>query len=267
MSVIKTYTLITGASSGIGKQFAESFAKMGKNLILSSRSADKLEVLARNYREQYGVLVEVIALDLSLEHIAQTLYNEVNKRGFVVETLINNAGFATTGLLHTTDYNRQHEEMMLNMVTMTELTYLFIKDMSDRKNGTIINLGSCVSFTPFPYSAVYAATKSYILSFTESLSYEYRGKGVRLLAVCPAPTQTHFFDKSGNVIDNMRTPANVVNTAMRALKKKKKYVVTDGAVSKMQSVLHHFVTRRQALNIVGKISGKAWGENNQRKQN
>lgn len=254
------YTLITGASSGIGKTFAESFAKMGKNLILSSRSADKLEALAREFREKYGISVEVIVLDLSLEHIAKTLYEEVIRRGLIVETLVNNAGFATTGLLHTTDYDKQHEEMQLNVVTMTELAYLFIKDMSERKSGTIINLGSCVSFTPFPYSAVYAATKAYVLSFTESISYEYRDKGVRILAVCPAPTQTHFFDKSGNVIDNMRTPANVVNTALRALRKKNKVVVTDGLVSRMQSVLHHFVTRKQALNIVGKISSRSWGE-------
>lgn len=256
------YTLITGASSGIGKEFAKRFAKEGDNLIITARSADKLEILARQLREEYSVRVEVIALDLSLEHSAKILYDEVSKRGLIVKTLVNNAGFATTGLLHTTDYQAQHEEILLNIATLTELTYLFIADMSERRSGTIINLGSCVSFTPFPYSAVYAASKAYIVSFTESVSYEYRDKGVRLLAVCPAPTQTHFFDKCGNVVDNMRTPANVVNTAMKALKRKNKAVVTDGALSKMQSVLHHFATRNMSLNIVGKISKRAWGKGN-----
>lgn len=259
---MEAYTLITGASSGIGKEFAKRFAKEGENLIITARSADKLEILAQQLREEYSVKVEVITLDLSLEHSAEILYNEVTVRGLVVKTLVNNAGFATTGLLHTTNYQAQHEEMLLNIAALTELTYLFIKDMSERRRGTVINMGSCVSFTPFPYSAVYAASKAYIVSFTESVSYEYKDKGVRLLAVCPAPTQTHFFDKSGNVVDNMRTPANVVNTAMKALKHRNKIVITDGALSKMQSVLHHFVTRNMSLKIVGKISKKAWGRGN-----
>ncbi|MCQ4022646.1 MULTISPECIES: SDR family oxidoreductase [unclassified Ruminococcus] len=255
------YTLITGASSGIGKEFAKAFAKRGDNLILVSRSKDKLEIIAKNLREKHGIKVEVIALDLSLEHIADTLYNEVISRKLTVDKLINNAGFATTGLLHTTDYLKQHEEIMLNVTTMTELTYLFIKDMSKAGRGAIINLGSCVSFTPFPYSAVYAATKAYILSFTESISYEYRNRGVRVFAVCPGPTQTHFFDKSGNVTDNMRTPAQVVKTALKTLDNSKRAFKTDGALSKMQSVVHRFAPRGAVLNIVGRISGKAWGPN------
>lgn len=255
------YTLITGASSGIGKEFAKAFAQRGKNLILASRSADKLQALAHNLHEKHKVAVEVIALDLSLEHIAKTLYEEVVSRNLTVDTLVNDAGFATTGLLHTTDYQKQHEEIMLNVTTMTELTYLFIKDMCGRKSGTIINLGSCVSFTPFPYSAVYAATKAYVLSFSESISYEYRNSGIRVLAVCPGPTQTHFFDKSGNVTDNMRTPANVVRTALKALDKSKKVAVTDGALSKLQSTAHRFAPRRLVLKIAGGISGKAWGPN------
>lgn len=253
------FALITGASSGIGKEFAEAFAKRGKNLILVARSKDKLEITARKLRESFGVAVEVIPLDLSLEHIAKTLYDEVINRKLIVDTLVNNAGFATTGVLHTTDYQKQHEEIMLNVAATTELTYLFIKDMSERKNGTIINLGSCVSFTPFPYAAVYAATKAYILSFSESISYEYRNSGIRVLAICPAPTQTHFFDKSGNVTDNMRTPANVVKTALKALDRSKKAFKTDGALSKIQSFAHRFASRRTVLKIAGRISGKAWG--------
>ena len=97
------FALITGASSGIGKEFAEAFAKRGKNLILVARSKDKLEITARKLRESFGVAVEVIPLDLSLEHIAKTLYDEVINRKLIVDTLVNNAGFATTGVLHTTD--------------------------------------------------------------------------------------------------------------------------------------------------------------------
>lgn len=258
---VSEYTLITGASSGIGKEFSDAFAKRGNNLILVSRSKDKLEIMARNLREKYNVSVEVIALDLSLEHISKTLYEEVLHRNLTVDTLVNNAGFATTGLLHTADYQKQHEEIMLNVATMTELTYLFIKGMSERKKGTIINLGSCVSFTPFPFSAVYAATKAYVLSFSESISYEYRNSGIRVLALCPGPTQTHFFDKSGNVTDNMRTPANVVKTALKTLDNSKRVVRTDGALSKIQSTAHRFAPRRVVLNIAGRISGKAWGPN------
>ncbi len=257
---MESYTLITGASSGIGREFAKSFAEKGHNIILVARSGDRLKEMARDYSEKYNVKAEVIILDLSLEHIADVLYDEVKKRGLAVDTLVNNAGFATTGLFHKIDCVRQHEEMLLNVVTMTELTYKFIGDMCSNGCGTIINLGSCVSFTPFPYSAVYSATKAYILSFSESISYEYRDKGIRVIALCPSPTQTHFFDKCGNVIDNMRTPANVVGTAFKALKKSKRVACPDGAVSRLQSFLPRFVSRRLTLNIAGKISEKAWGE-------
>lgn len=256
---METYTLVTGASSGIGRAFSIAFAERGRNLILVARSGDRLNVLACEIREKYGVKAEVIVLDLSLENISKVLYEEVQQRGLIVDTLVNNAGFATTGLLHTTDYNTQHEEILLNVATMTELTYLFVGGMSERGKGLVINLGSCVSFTPFPYSAVYAATKAYVLSFTESLNYEYRKRGIRVIAVCPAPTQTHFFDKCGNVTDSMRTPANVVNSVFKALKRKRKVVVTDGFISKLQSIAPHFFSRKCCLNIVGKISSKAWG--------
>ncbi len=258
---MENYTLITGASSGIGKAFAKAFAERGHNLIIIARSGDKLKAMARDYAEKYKIKVEYMIFDLSLENIAKSVYDEVNSRGLTVDTLVNNAGFATTGLLHTADYKTQHEEILLNVAAMTELTYLFIKGMSERGKGTIINLGSCVSFSPFPYSAVYAATKAYVLSFSESISYEYRDKGVRVLAVCPAPTQTHFFDKCGNVTDNMRTPANVVGSAFKALKKGRKAVCKDGMITKLQAFMPRLLTRRAALNITGRISGRAWGKN------
>ena len=145
-------------------------------------------------------------MDLAAEGSAKLLYEEIRKRKLHVDALINNAGFATKGLFHKTDYKRQHEEMLLNIVSLTELTYLLLEDMCQKRHGTVINIASAASFNPLPYSAVYAATKAYVLSFTQALSFEYQDYGVKLLAVCPGATDTHFFDGFKTAARRLRMP-------------------------------------------------------------
>jgi len=251
------YVLITGASSGIGKAYAEAYAKAGNNLILASRSEDKLNNLAKKLSSQNNVAAEVIVLDLSVEHAAKDLYRRVSNQNLEVTTLINNAGFATKGLFTDADYDKQHKEMLLNIASLTELTYFFIRDMVKRKAGTIINIASAAAFNALPYSAVYAASKSYVLSFTESINFEYKDYGVHALAVCPGATDTHFFDDYNAVVKKLRKPEDVVNTTFRALKKGK-IVCTDGAFCKSQFLLHRLVSRKFALRIFGNAGKKTW---------
>lgn len=127
-----TYTLITGASSGIGRAFALEYGKRGQNLIITARSGDKLQELKREIEKDNQVSIECIIMDLAAEGSAKLLYEEIRKRKLHVDVLINNAGFATKGLFHKTDYKRQHEEMLLNIVSLTELTYLLLEDMCQK---------------------------------------------------------------------------------------------------------------------------------------
>lgn len=254
---MQEYVLITGASSGIGEAFANAYAKSGKNLILVARSEDKLRHKADELKNEEGILVEVLPMDLSKEHSGQILYQAVQKKGLVVSTLINNAGFATKGLFTDADYDQQHKEMLLNMAALTEITYFFIQNMVERQNGTIINIASAASFNPLPFSAVYAASKAYVLSFTESLSFEYKDKGIRMLAVCPGATDTHFFDNYDAVVKKLRKPEDVVNTTFTALKKNK-IICTDGVFCKSQVLLHRLVSRKLALKVFGNAGKRTW---------
>lgn len=126
------YTLITGASSGIGRAFALEYGRRGQNLIITARSCDKLQELKREIEKDNQVSIECIIMDLAAEGSAKLLYEEIRERKLHVDVLINNAGFATKGLFHKTDYKRQHEEMLLNIVSLTELTYLLLEDMCQK---------------------------------------------------------------------------------------------------------------------------------------
>ncbi|WP_312045611.1 SDR family NAD(P)-dependent oxidoreductase [Anaerotignum sp.] len=256
---MKKYVLITGASSGIGKSYAKMYAQKGNNLIIVARSEDKLKQLARELELKYKVNIEIIVMDLSLEYAGKILYEEIEKRHLNVNVLVNNAGFATKGLFNKIDFDQQHKEILLNMATLTELTYLILGDMCEKKQGTIINIASAASFNPLPYSAVYAATKAYVLSLTESLSYEYKKYGIRVLAVCPGATDTHFFDNFGAVTNNLRRPEDVVNTTFHALENENKIICTDGMFCKLQVLLHRISTRKHALKFMGKAGEKTWG--------
>lgn len=252
------YTLITGASSGIGRAFALEYGRRGQNLIITARSGDKLQELKREIEKDNQVSIECIIMDLAAEGSAKLLYEEIRKRKLHVDVLINNAGFATKGLFHKTDYKRQHEEMLLNIVSLTELTYLLLEDMCQKRHGTVINIASAASFNPLPYSAVYAATKAYVLSLTQALSFEYQDYGVKLLAVCPGATDTHFFDGFKTAARRLRMPEDVVRTTEKALKKGKS-ICTDGTFCKAQMLLSRIASRKSALGIMGKTGRKTWG--------
>ena len=216
-------TLITGASSGIGEEFARRYAAQKKDLVLVARSQDKLNKLAKEFTSQHGIRVTVFALDLSEPDAAERLWEETNRAGLEIDVLVNNAGFGTSGDVADESPERLEQEVRLNCLTLTGLTARYLPAMRERKNGTIINIASTAAFQPLPHMAVYGATKAFVLSFTEALWSETRKDGIRVLAVCPGSTDTPFFEHSGEgvVVGKLRSTRQLLDNTMRALKTNK----------------------------------------------
>ena len=184
--------LITGASSGLGKEFARIHASKGGDLVLVARSKDKLEELKSDLQKQYGVSVYVIVKDLSDQYAPKAVYDELKSKKIRVDYLINNAGFGDFGLFAETDWEKQLEMINLNVTCLTYLTRLFIPDMIENKDGKILNIASTAAFQPGPTMSVYFATKAFVLSFSEAIANEVKGTGVTVTALCPGATETGF---------------------------------------------------------------------------
>ena len=212
--------LITGASSGIGAEFAHALAGRGMDVVLVARSEGRLTALAEELRARHGVRAEVVTADLSRAGAAAALHAETDKRSLQIDLLVNNAGFGTHGPFETLDAGREHEEVMLNVATVVDLCHAYLPAMARRGDGAVLNVASTAAFQPTPYMAVYGATKAFVLSFSEALWAEYRGRGVRVCALCPGPTTTAFFDVVGTPdagVGARRRAAQVVATGLRAL--------------------------------------------------
>jgi short-subunit dehydrogenase len=193
--------LITGASFGLGADFAALFAADKYELILVARSKDRLLELQENLQARYNVKITVISCDLAKSAAAFELKAELDKQSLQVDVLVNNAGFGEFGLFHEIDALRQQQMIDLNVTTLTMLTRLLVTDMVKRKQGKILNVASTAAFQPGPLMAVYFATKSYVLSFSAALSNELKGTGVTVTTLCPGATETHFV-KNANLGDS-----------------------------------------------------------------
>jgi short-subunit dehydrogenase len=191
------WALVTGASTGIGYELAKLFAQDGYNIIAVARTEEDLQKAAMEFREQYGVQVEVLPKDLFGENAATELYQEVKAKGLEVEVLVNDAGQGVYGLFAETDLEEQIKIIHLNIVSLTKLTYHFLKDMKARNSGKILQLGSVVSELPAPYQAVYGGTKAYVLSFSEALISELKDSAITVSVLQPGATDTDFFEKAG----------------------------------------------------------------------
>jgi short-subunit dehydrogenase len=190
-------TLITGASAGIGAEFARLLAAEGETLIVTARRQDRLEALAEELRRAHGVRVETIVADLALKESADLLAEKTRALGLEVTTLINNAGFGLTGAFADQPADRVIEMLALNIVALTRLTRIFLPEMRARQAGGIINVASIAAFLPGPYMSVYYASKAYVLSFSEAIAHELRGSGVVVTALCPGATKTEFQEVAG----------------------------------------------------------------------
>jgi short-subunit dehydrogenase len=248
-------TLITGASTGIGAAFARKLAARGRNVLLVARSEDKLIALCNELGRLTSIRAQYVTLDLREPDAGVQLFEETKKRDLEIEMLINNAGFGSMGEFVKLDIDRELEMIQLNVRAVVDLTHRFLGPMRERKRGTIINVASTAAFQGVPYMATYAATKAFVLSFSEAIGEENRLHGIHVMALCPGVTETNFFEASKIDRPPMRTiqtAEEVVDTALRGLARQKSVVVS-GWTNWLTVEAERFVPR----SMVTKVAGKA----------
>ncbi len=188
--------LITGASSGLGWEFAKLFAQDGNDLILVARRIEKLNELKAELEKSYNINVQVLSQDLTEKDAAKKVFAFTTKKKLSVDFLVNNAGFGDFGSFAECDLAKQSSMIQLNIACLTEMTHYFLPQMIERKSGRILNVASIASFMPGPMMSVYYATKAYVRSFSEALSVELKKTGVKVTILCPGPTKSEFWDRS-----------------------------------------------------------------------
>ena len=252
--------LITGASSGIGAEFARQLAAKKLDLVLVARSQDKLNHLAEELGQQYGVRANVIVQDLTETGASVSVARQVETLGVVIDLLINNAGFGDYGPFVESVLDRQTSMIQLNISALVELTHVFLPTMLERRQGGIINVSSIAGFQPMPYWSVYAASKAFVLSFSEALWAEVKEKGVKVLALCPGPTESKFFDVAkvpsnsdmSSSLNQLDSVENVVKSALTALESGQPNVVTGGVMTQMIANLPRVLPRDVLVDLVEK---------------
>jgi short-subunit dehydrogenase len=192
----RTAVLITGASGGIGYEFANLFAKDGHDLVLVARNADRLNKVANELSQGRSISVKTVPLDLSTPAAPQSIFNELQREGIAIDTLINNAGFGKYGNFSDIPIDESLGQIQLNVAALTALTRLFVGPMIERRAGKIMNVASTAGFQPGPGMAVYYATKAFVISFSEALANEVKEKGVTVTCLCPGVTDTDFQDRA-----------------------------------------------------------------------
>jgi short-subunit dehydrogenase len=227
---MKNTALITGASSGIGKELAIIHAEKGGNLIIVARRQDKLNELKAQLEVKYDVKVHTIVKDLSVVGAAKELFNEVESKGIQVDFLMNNAGFGLRGKFHELPWERQMQMMNLNMAALTELMYLFLPAMVARNGGKILNTSSTASLLPGPLQAMYYATKAYVTFLSNAVAEELHNTNITVTALLPGATETEFAKTSGmdktSLFDKVASARSVAEDGYNAMIKGKLDVIS-----------------------------------------
>jgi hypothetical protein len=195
---MKGTALITGASAGLGRDYARLFAADGHDVVLVARRRERLEELARELRANHGIQAHALAFDLADPATPERLYAAVRERQLTIDFLVNNAGFGTVGAFAEADRRREVEMIQVNVTALVDITRLFLPDMLARRRGHVLNVRSGAGFQPGPFMATYYASKAFVNSFTEALAWELGGTGVTATVSCPGATATEFADHAGN---------------------------------------------------------------------
>jgi len=249
---LKKVALVTGASAGLGVDFARQLSKRGHRLVLVARRKERLDELARELGN-----ARAVALDLSRKDAAVKLLADLEANGEIVDVLVNNAGFGLIGRFAELDAKRERQMIDLNVATLTDLCRAVAPGMIKRKSGAILNVASTAAFQPGPKMAIYFATKAFVLSLSEALHEELKPHGVKVSCLCPGPTRTEFGDVAGfggnGVFDRVAMEsAEVVRIGLQALDKNRAVAIA-GFVNKVGALSTRFAPRSVVRKIAGAI--------------
>jgi short-subunit dehydrogenase len=249
--------IVTGASAGLGAEFARQLAARGTNLVLIARRADRLEALADELTRTHGVTVTTLARDLGRPDAGRTLRAELESRGIHATGLVNNAGFGTHNAFADEDPQRLQDMLALNVDALVDLSRAYFEPLAAADTGVLINVASLLGFQPTPYMSVYGATKAFVLHFTEGLWAEARGTGLRVLAVCPGAMDTEFYEAAGSQTADYGTkrlsPEAVVRKALATLDRRSAppSVITNG---RSLTVATKLLPRRQVVQLMRRFA-------------
>lgn len=252
--------LITGASSGIGLEFAKTFASHKQNLVLVARSGGKLTELAAELQKSHGVTVRTIAADLGKMEEVQRVYDVCLSEKIAVEYLVNNAGFGDFHNFADSKWEAIEGMIDLNVKALTKLTYLFLPDLIARRSGRILNVASTAAFQPGPGMAIYFATKSFVLFLSEALHSELEGTGITVTCLCPGPTESGFIKvaamEESSLFKDKKVPTSkeVAEFGYKAMMKGKTTVV-HGILNRIMAAAVGFSPRKLVLKITKNING------------
>lgn len=244
------WALITGASSGLGAEFARQLAPRGMHLVLVARRGELMQELAHELHTKHGTRCEIIPADLSDPLEPERVLKEIAAKGIQIELLINNAGFGVVGEVTQANVDRLLQLVRLNISALTELTYRLLPEMLERGHGAILNVSSLSAFQPVAYMGVYAASKAYVLHLSEALHCELQDRGITVTAVCPGITPTSFFDVAGApgwLQKHSSLPVEyVVRKSLKALARRRQYYVP-GWKNYLLTILVRLATRRRVV--------------------
>ena len=254
-----SYVLITGTTSGLGREFARIFAQNGYNIVAVARNEILLQQQKQELERHFGIEMVYVVKDLSTENSAQEVYDEIKHKGINIDILINNAGFGSFGLYIDVDWQRQKGLASVNMLAVMQLSYLFGKDMDRRGRGKIVNIASIASFQAGPYMAMYYASKAFVRSFSEALHEEMKSSGVSVTAICPGPVATNF-ERNAQMINSamftrlrVYTPEVVAARSYRAIMNNKAVYVV-GWPNKLLVFLTRFCSLKFSRILASKIN-------------
>ena len=255
---IKKAVLITGASKGIGYELTKLFAKDSYNLVLVARDKGKLKEIKENLSKKYNIDILIIAKDLSEPNAAIEIFNETIKKHIAIDILVNNAGIGDFGKFYNEDISKISNILQINIISLTELTRLFLDAMVLKKEGKILNVSSMAAFQPGPYMAVYYASKAYVQSFSEAITSELKGTGVTVTTLCPGPTKSGFQQQVGSEgsklskFNLLSTSKEVAKSGYRALKSGKE-VEIPGFINSSLLNTSKIIPRRAKTQIISKL--------------
>jgi short-subunit dehydrogenase len=249
--------LVTGASSGIGADIARSLAGRGHGVTLVARREERLEALAGELRDRERVRVEAVGCDLGDADARRRLSAQIEERGLTVEVLVNDAGFGTGGRFDRLDAHREVEMVRLNVEAVVDLCGIYVPEMVNRGRGAVLNVASTAAFQPLPRQATYAASKAFVLSFTDALHEELSGVGVTATTLCPGPVKTEFFDTAGIRAEGLPSfvlagSAEVAEAGVKGLEKGRR-VVVPGALNRAGALGGQYSPRGVLLKVFGKV--------------